>query len=203
MFKLAFALTAAAALAACSTGPYRTAVKTFADGAVGATGAADEEMSDTVIQVRDDAVEYGRLRLVTHGFRVASTDACADLILPKIARAPANADLSEAELIAACKVAPPDRPNLTVLPGFESRLQDIELEETRKLASALSSYADGLLAVTDSESYGELRTATGRLGTSLGKVSAVAGGSIGTAVSKVISPLVAIAGEVAIIGLEN
>lgn len=189
------------ALSACSTGPYRSAVKNFASGVQDAAGAAQTEMKQSVADGQADAALYGALWLKNKRPDLSMSDDCEDIILPVAARTPASAGKSDAQLAEACAVHDSRRPTLHVIPKFEQSFARADTREARRMAGTLLGYSEGLLAITNAEDYEGLRKATSGLGTSLGQLAALAGPK-GVAAGAVIGPLANIAGEIAIVGLE-
>jgi len=190
------------ALSACSTTPYKGAVSKFATASSTATLAADSELESTVSATRADAATTGHYQLLSRRWHLTMAEECTQLTLPKRSRATPFDQVSESELIGSCNLQQEGKPKNQVIAKFESELDRLKVREAKEVLVALNGYADGLGKIVNAEDFAELRTATSGLGSSLVKISALAGPE-GLAASAVVQPAVKIVTEIGIFNLEH
>lgn len=202
-FSLAMALLSLAlTLGACSTAPYKGAVEKFATASATATAATNAELESTISESRADAATSGTMQLQALKWQLEKAPECDQLIFPKPARQPPFDTISEADLIAACNLYQRGVPTNAVVAKFEAELYRIDIDKARKVAGALTDYADGLQAIVNAEDYDALRKAVSGMGSSLASVATLAGPK-GAAAGAVIQPAIRIVGEIGIYGLEH
>lgn len=203
-----FSMTGAAilycgiAFSACSTTPYKGAVSKFATASTTATLAANAELSSTVSATRADAVTTGNYQLLSRKWHLTMTEECTQLLQPKRSRTAPFDQISESDLIASCNLQQDGKPSNQVIAKFESELDRLKVREAKEVLVALNGYADGLGKIVNADDFTELRTATSGLGSSIAKISALAGPE-GLAASAAVQPAVKIVTEIGLFNLEH